>query len=76
VVPGALLLAEIVARLSASGRVITGLRKVRFSLPVRPSDVVEIECRPQAGQFRFACRVAGEIVARGTLVGLTDERRG
>ncbi len=76
VVPGALLLAEIVTRLSASGWAITGLRKVRFSLPVRPADVVEVECRPKAGQYRFECRVAGEIVARGALIGPTDERRG
>lgn len=74
VVPGALLLGEIVTRLSVSGLKITGLRKVRFSLPVRPADIVDVECRAQAGQYRFACRVAGETVARGILVTSTDER--
>jgi 3-hydroxymyristoyl/3-hydroxydecanoyl-(acyl carrier protein) dehydratase len=73
IVPGALLLAEIGARLTVAGVIITGIRKARFTQSVRPMDHVQVDCRPDTnGQLRFECRVADTVVARGSFVTAAD----
>ena len=68
IVPGALLLAEIEERLGETGVRVAGMRRVRFSEPVRPGDAVEVTCRAgAAGEQRFDCRIGGELVVRGSL---------
>jgi len=69
IVPGALLLAELAASLAHAGVAIKGVRKVRFTQPIRPADHVVVEYRPGADEhLRFECRVGDTVVARGSFV--------
>ncbi len=69
IVPGALLLAKIFTRLSVEMIFIAGIRQVRFMQPVRPMDRVAVDCCGDSNeQLRFECRVADEIVVRGSFL--------
>jgi 3-hydroxyacyl-[acyl-carrier-protein] dehydratase len=77
VVPGVALIAlveeAVVERESGEGRsvAITGVRRVRFRLPVRPDDVVTLEAvpapHPNGRSYTFTMRLAGETACSGIL---------
>jgi len=67
VVPGALLLAEIMDRLEQQKqKACARLVSSRFIRPVLPGELVSVRCSMKADmQLRFDCIVGGETVARG-----------
>ncbi len=71
IIPGALLLAEVVSEIaSASGRELeaAAVRSAKFFHPVRPGDSVEIEYAITAHhEMRFQCVVAGVKVLTGVV---------
>lgn len=72
IIPGALLLAEVLARIGQAEQLqlVPGrIKAAKFLHPVRPGDSVEIEyaCSPQ-GTIEFQCAVAGTRVLTGGVV--------
>ncbi len=75
--PGVALIAlvaeAVVERERGEGRslAITGVRRVRFRLPVRPDDEVTLEAirmsDPKGPAYAFTVRLAGETVCSGIL---------
>lgn len=69
IIPGALLLGEVVRRIErAEGMVFVScsVKNAKFHAPVRPGDAVEIAYEMSAqGSFVFDCRVAGNKVLSG-----------
>ena len=64
VVPGVVLLDEVLARLPEGARLLTA----KFTAPVAPGVDVEIHSAAEpAGQTRFACFVEGQPVLHGTV---------
>jgi len=73
IVPGVLLLGEVITRLAAVTIFISGIRKIHFMRPIRPKDRIVVNCRRDAsGQLRFECRVGDVIVVRGSFVVKND----
>lgn len=69
IIPGALLLDEVLARIGAN-LAINGaawhVKSAKFPLPVRPGDVVHINyTQAPNGEIRFACTVSGNNVLSG-----------
>jgi len=59
IIPGAVLLSEIVAVVSA-GKRCREIRSAKFHRPVRPGDTLVVSWTPGAGgEIRFSCLVAG-----------------
>jgi 3-hydroxymyristoyl/3-hydroxydecanoyl-(acyl carrier protein) dehydratase len=77
IVPGVALIAlvaeAVIERERGEGRplAITGVRRVRFRLPVRPDDEVTLEAtripNPQGPAYAFTVCLAGETVCSGVL---------
>jgi 3-hydroxyacyl-[acyl-carrier-protein] dehydratase len=77
IVPGVALIAlvadAVIEQERIAGRflVITGVRRVRFRLPVRPGDEVAVEATripgPKGPSFAFTVRLAGEPACNGAL---------
>ncbi len=71
IIPGALLLAETVCRISrAAGLCLDtcNVKSAKFFRPVRPGDTVEIEYSLASQQeVRFQCTVSGNKVLAGTM---------
>jgi 3-hydroxymyristoyl/3-hydroxydecanoyl-(acyl carrier protein) dehydratase len=77
IVPGVALIAlvveAVIARERGDGRslAITGIRRVRFRLPVRPGDTVTLEATRMSGRERpayaFTLCLAGEVACSGVL---------
>lgn len=77
IVPGVALIAlaeqAVIERERAEGRsvAITGVRRIRFRLPVRPEDAVALEINRmpdrQGPAYAFTLSVAGEAVCSGLL---------
>lgn len=68
--PGVVLLDEVAALLLARhpGWRLRGVPRVKFSHPVLPGDVVDVEAAPGAdGRTPFQCHVAGRGVLAGTM---------
>ena len=61
IIPGAVVLREIVAAVRAGGQVAgTAIRSAKFHQPVRPGNTVVITWRGEAGGgVRFACSIEG-----------------
>ncbi|OIR02101.1 3-hydroxyacyl-[acyl-carrier-protein] dehydratase FabZ [mine drainage metagenome] len=72
IIPGALLLAEVLARIGQAERLqlVPGrIKAAKFLHPVRPGDTVEIEYeRSPQGAIEFQCAVAGTRVLTGGIV--------
>ena len=63
VVPGVVLLDEVLAQLPPGATLVTA----KFTAPVGPGTEVEIRGRPDGqGRFAFACFAAGQPVLHGT----------
>ncbi len=77
IVPGVALIAlveeAVIERERGEGRtlVITGVRRIRFRLPVRPDDEVTLEATRMSGRegptYAFTLRLAGEVACSGVL---------
>ncbi len=72
IIPGALLLAEVLRRIEQAEGVQFASCKVKaakFLSPARPGDVVEIDyARSASGAIEFECGVAGTKVLSGAIV--------
>lgn len=72
IIPGALLLAEVVRRIEqAEGTHFAScnVKAAKFLHPARPGDGVDIEyARSAAGTIEFQCEVAGNRVLTGAIV--------
>ena len=77
IVPGVALIAmveeAVIDKERGEGRsvAITGVRRVRFRLPVKPDDEVTLEAipasHPQGRSYTFTIRIAGETACSGIL---------
>lgn len=71
IVPGVVLLDEIIAAARKLGRLPEGgcvVRAAKFLRPVRPGDALAITLQPgSGGALRFECRVDGQAAASGSL---------
>ncbi|MBI5430980.1 MAG: hypothetical protein HY938_11075 [Nitrosomonadales bacterium] len=69
IIPGALLLDEVLAKIAAQSGGEDGIWQVKsakFPQPVRPGDTVRIDyAQTPAGEFRFDCTVSGNRVLSG-----------
>lgn len=69
VIPGAVLLGEVLRAIEAGLSVDLStcrVRSAKFFAPVRPGDSIAIEfSRTQAGDIRFACAVGDQAVLKG-----------
>ncbi len=71
-IPGALLLDEVVAAIAGPGAVL--IRAAKFLQPVRPGERVSLSWQTMGGAIKFECRRAGQdgLAMSGTLeIGLT-----
>lgn len=72
IVPGALLLAEVlrcIERAEGAHYVSCNVKNAKFLAPARPGDRVEIDhARTAAGSIEFTCTVAGNKVLTGAVV--------
>jgi 3-hydroxymyristoyl/3-hydroxydecanoyl-(acyl carrier protein) dehydratase len=73
VVPGVVLLDEVVraiAKRSGGAFQPSAFPAVKFLHPLLPDQAFEIHLRGGAGRFDFECRAGGQVLARGTVVGV------
>lgn len=70
IVPGVVLLDATFALILVQqpGRTVVGVPSVKFALPVRPGQDVEVSCDDSGDQVAFACTVEGQCVLRGSVV--------
>ncbi len=70
IVPGVVLLDAAFALILARqpGRTVIAVPSVKFTLPVRPGQDVEVSCDDSGGRVAFACTVDGRNVLRGSVV--------
>lgn len=70
VVPGALILDEVIAALvSSSGMAATGIATAKFPRPLLPGQHCIVEFSPQQeGRVQFVCRSHDQVVASGQLL--------
>lgn len=72
IIPGALLLAEVlrcIARAEGVSYTSCNVKNAKFLAPARPGDKVEIDhARTAAGSIEFTCTVAGNKVLSGVVV--------
>ncbi len=70
VVPGVVLLDAAFALILAKqpGRTVIAVPSVKFALPVRPGQDVEVSCDEGDDRVAFACAVNGQNVLRGSVV--------
>jgi 3-hydroxyacyl-[acyl-carrier-protein] dehydratase len=59
IIPGAVLLRDIVAAVRAGDDAALDVRSAKFHRPVRPGDAVELEWSRVGGEVRFSCALAG-----------------
>ncbi|MDO8925809.1 MAG: hypothetical protein Q7U94_02720 [Sideroxyarcus sp.] len=75
IIPGALLLAEVlscIARAEGVHYSSCNVRNAKFLSPARPGDTVEIDhARSATGSIEFTCTVAGNKVLSGALIANT-----
>lgn len=71
VVPGVVLLTEVLdtlRRASATPLVVTGLPMVKYSSPLRPSEIVTIRVDEEGtGRATFSCQVDARLIASGAI---------
>ncbi len=69
VVPGVVLLDAVFALILAQqpGRTVIGVPSVKFALPVRPGQNVQVSCDEGGDRIAFACTVEGQNVFRGSV---------
>jgi 3-hydroxymyristoyl/3-hydroxydecanoyl-(acyl carrier protein) dehydratase len=69
IIPGALLLDEVMRLLAAGGRRPAKIRSTKFFRPVRPGEVVRLTWASLPGAVTFECRMAADdaIAASGTV---------
>ena len=69
IVPGVVLLDATFALILARrpDRTVTGVPSVKFTLPVRPGQDVDVSCDDGRDQIAFACTVDGQNVLRGSV---------
>ena len=67
IVPGVVLLDAAFALILARqpGCTVVGMPSVKFALPVRPGQDVEVSCDEGGDRIAFACTVDGQSVLRG-----------
>jgi 3-hydroxymyristoyl/3-hydroxydecanoyl-(acyl carrier protein) dehydratase len=74
VVPGVVLLDEVVAAIGRwSGRafVPAAFPSVKFLQPLLPAQAFDIHLRGNADRIEFECRRDGQVLVRGTVVGVS-----
>jgi len=69
IVPGVVLLDATFGLILARrpGRTVVGVPSVKFALPVRPGQDVEVSCDAGGDRIAFACTVDGQNVLRGSV---------
>ena len=69
VVPAALLIDQVSREIEQrTGEKFCGVKKVRFPAPIEPDQLINVDYREvDAGEYRFECRVAEKVVAKGLL---------
>lgn len=70
IIPGALLLDEVVKAIVEAGGGVIVIRTAKFFRPVRPGENVDVRWQSHAdGAIKFECRLAGgdSVAATGTL---------
>ena len=67
IVPGVMLLDEIVHLQQASGRAVTGIPSAKFLRPVAPAQEVALFCAMDTGRQKFEILSGTEVVVAGQL---------
>lgn len=65
--PGVLLLDQVIAAAAARGVAVTRLQSVKFLQAVLPGETCEIVLQVRGGRLRAECRVAGRLVLQAVL---------